>query len=111
MENVTKVKRESKNRIRVEFDRTPLLERLKSKYLSTYFLGKVVWFLFRFILLLGVSYVILFPFYSKIASSFMSPDDFLEKAPPGLGGLGDLFELFEGIRLTKPSSVRNGLSL
>lgn len=78
MENVTRVKRESKNRIRVEFDRTPLLERLKSKYLSTYFLGKVVWFLFRFVLLLGVSYVILFPFYSKIASSFMSPDDFLD---------------------------------
>ena len=78
MENVTKVKRESKNRIRVEFDRTPLLERLKGKYFSTYFLGKVVWFLFRFILLLGVSYVILFPFYSKIASSFMSPDDFLD---------------------------------
>lgn len=78
MDNATKIKRESKNRIRVEFDRTPLQERLKGKFLSTYFLGKVVWFLFRLILLLGVSFVILFPFYSKIASSFMSPDDFLD---------------------------------
>lgn len=78
MDNVTKIKKESKNKIRVEFDRTPLLERLKGKYVSTYFLGKVVWFIFRFILLLGVCFVILFPFYSKISSSFMSPDDFLD---------------------------------
>lgn len=78
MDNVTKIKRESKNKIRVEFDRTPLLERLKGKYLSSYFFGRIVWFIFRFALLLGVSFVILFPFYSKIASSFMSPDDFLD---------------------------------
>ena len=70
--NQTKVKRESKNRIRVEFDRTPLAERLKGKYVSTYFLGKVVWYIFRLALLVGVCYVILFPFYSKISSSFMS---------------------------------------
>lgn len=77
-QNATKVKRESKNRIRVEFDRTPLLERLKGKYVSTYFLGKVVWYLFRLALLIGVCYVILFPFYSKISTSFMSPDDFVD---------------------------------
>ncbi|MBO4355818.1 MAG: carbohydrate ABC transporter permease, partial [Clostridia bacterium] len=29
------------------------------------------------VLLLGISYVILFPFFSKIASSFMSPEDFV----------------------------------
>ena len=79
-ENVTatKVKRESKNKIRVEFERTPLSERLKSKYISGYFLGKVAWYIFRLVLLIGVSYVILFPFYSKIASSFMSPEDFID---------------------------------
>ena len=77
-EMTTKIKRESKNRIKVEFDRTPLLERLKGKYVSTYFLGNVLWYVFRFALLVGVSYVILFPFYSKIASSFMSPDDFVD---------------------------------
>ena len=78
VENQTKIKRESKNRIRVEFDRTPLLERLKGKYVSTFFLGKVVWYIFRLLLLIGVCYVILFPFYSKISSSFMSTDDFVD---------------------------------
>lgn len=78
VENQTKIKRESKNRIRVEFDRTPLLERLKGKYISTFFLGKVVWYIFRLLLLIGVCYVILFPFYSKISSSFMSADDFVD---------------------------------
>jgi len=78
VENQTKIKRESKNRIRVEFDRTPLLERLKGKYVSTFFLGKVVWYIFRLLLLIGVCYVILFPFYSKISSSFMSADDFVD---------------------------------
>lgn len=77
-QNAPKIKRESKNKIRVEFDRTPLLERLRSKYLSLYFLKRVVWYVFRFLLLLGVCYVILFPFYSKIASSFMSPEDFVD---------------------------------
>ena len=71
--------KESKNKIRVEFEgRTPLLERLKSKFLSVYFLTNVVWYLFRLLLLVGVSYVILFPFFSKIAGSFMSPADLVD---------------------------------
>ena len=36
------VKRETKNKIRVDFDRTPLKERLKAKLLSTFFLTKVI---------------------------------------------------------------------
>lgn len=77
--NAPRVTKESKNKIRVEFEgRTPLLERLKSKFLSTYFLTNVVWYLFRLILLIGVSYVILFPFFSKIAGSFMSPSDLVD---------------------------------
>ena len=73
-----KIKKESKNKIKVEFVRTPLLERLKAKFLNMYTVKNVVWFLFRFLLLLGVAYVILFPFYSKIASSFMSAQDFID---------------------------------
>ncbi len=73
-----KVRRESKNKIRVEFDRTPLMERLKAKFLSTYFLKNVVWYIFRLCLLIGISYVVLFPFFSKIASSFMAPEDFID---------------------------------
>jgi multiple sugar transport system permease protein len=73
-----KVKKESKNKIRVEFERTPLAERLKAKFISTYFLQNVVWYVFRLVLLLGISFVILFPFFSKIMSSFMSPEDIVD---------------------------------
>lgn len=76
-ENV-KIKKETKNKIRVEFDRTSAWTRFKLKYLSLRFLGIVVFKLFRLVLLLGVSYVILFPFISKIASSFMDPLDFVD---------------------------------
>lgn len=74
-----KVKKETKNKIRVEFDdRTPLLERLRAKLINLYTLKRIVWYLFRFLLLLGISYVILFPFFSKISSSFMSPEDLVD---------------------------------
>ena len=74
-----KVMKESKNRIRVEFeDRTPFWERFKSKVFSMYFLTNVVWYAFRLILMIGVSYVILYPFFSKIAASFMSAEDFVD---------------------------------
>lgn len=78
VENAPKKLKETKNTIRVEFERTPLLERLKAKFINLYTVQRVVWYLFRFLLLLGISYVILFPFYSKIASSFMSTDDFVD---------------------------------
>ncbi len=73
-----KVKKESKNKIRVEFERTPLKERLKAKFLSMFFLKKVLWYIIRLTLLIGISYIVLFPFFSKIAGSFMSPEDFVD---------------------------------
>ena len=72
-----RVKKESKNKIRVEFDRAPLRERLKAKYLNAYFYKKILVAIFRFVLLLGISYIILFPFFSKISTSFMSPKDIM----------------------------------
>ena len=78
IQEAPKIKRETKNRIRVEFDRAPLKERLKAKLLSGYFIGNIIWFLFRFIILLGVSFVIIYPFITKIAGSFMSQDDFID---------------------------------
>ena len=78
IDNKPKVTKESKNKIRVEFERTPLKERLKAKFLSLFFLKKVVWYLFRLILLVGIAYIVLFPFFSKIAGSFMAPDDFVD---------------------------------
>lgn len=73
-----KVKRETKNKIRVDFDRTPLKERLKAKFLSTYFLTKVVFSIFRMVLMIGIAYIVLFPFLTKIAGSVMAPEDFVD---------------------------------
>ena len=74
----SKVLKETKNKIRVEFERTPLLQRLKAKFLSSFFLQKVLWYIVRLVLLIGISYVILFPFIAKIFGSFMSMDDFVD---------------------------------
>ena len=74
-ETMPKVKKETKNKIRVEFDRTPLKERLMSKFLSLFFLKKVVWYIFRLVLLIGIAYVILSPFLTMLMRSFMSLDD------------------------------------
>ena len=78
MQNTPKITKESKNKIRVEFERTPLKERLKAKFLNLYFFQQVAWIIFRMVLLVGSSYVVLFPFISKIAGSFMSPEDFVD---------------------------------
>ena len=72
------VKRESKNKIRVEFDRTPLKDRLKAKFLSLFFLQKVAIWVFRLVLMIGISYIVLYPFLTKIMASFMAPQDFID---------------------------------
>ena len=72
------IKRETKNKIRVEFDRTPLKDRLKAKFLSFHFVAKVVLWIFRLVLLIGISYVVLFPFITKIVGSVMGPEDFVD---------------------------------
>ena len=77
-QNSPKVLKESKRRIKVDFERTDAKTRFKEKYISFFFLTKVVWFIFRLVLLIGISYVVLFPFFTKIASSFMSPEDFVD---------------------------------
>ena len=73
-----RVMKESKNKIRVEFERTPLKERLKAKFINMNFLKNVVFKIFRFVLLVGISYVVLFPYISKIFGSFMSREDFVD---------------------------------
>ena len=78
MQNTPKIMKESKNKIRVEFERTPLKERLKAKFLNLYFFQRVAWIIFRMALLIGISYVVLFPFISKVAGSFMAPEDFVD---------------------------------
>ena len=78
MQNTAKVTKETKRRIRADFDRTPLKERLKAKFLNPTFYFNIAWLIFRLVLLVGISYIVLFPFISKIAGSFMSPEDFVD---------------------------------
>ena len=77
-QNSPKIKRETKNKIRVEFERTSFWTRFRLKFLTGNALWKFLWFVFRLVLLLGISYVILQPFYYNIASSFMSREDFVD---------------------------------
>ena len=77
-QNAPKITKETKDTIRVEFDRTSKKERMRIKYLSGNFVVSVVWWFFRFIILLGLAYVVLMPFFSKITGSFMSPEDFID---------------------------------
>ncbi len=70
--------RKTMDHVPVDFDRTPLKQRLKSKLTSLFFLKKIVWYLFRLILLIGIAYIVLFPFFSWITESFMAPDDFID---------------------------------
>ena len=78
MTTETKVMKETKNKIRVDFERTSAWERFKLKVFSASFIGNAVWYIFRFVLLLGISFVILRPFFTKIASSFMSAEDLVD---------------------------------
>ncbi len=70
------VMRESKNKIRVEFERTALKERLKEKFLSTYFLKNTVWYIFRLFLLIGIAFVVIQPFITMIIQSIKDPVDY-----------------------------------
>ncbi len=73
-----RVTKETKNKIKVEFERTPLIERLKAKFINMAFVTDVIWYIFRLLLLIGIAYIVLFPFYTKIAGSFMAKEDFVD---------------------------------
>ena len=78
LQDKPRVLKESKRRIKVDFERTDAKTRFKEKYISFFFLTKLVWFVFRLVLLIGISYIVLFPFFTKIAGSFMAPEDFVD---------------------------------
>jgi len=77
-DHMPRVKKETKNKIRVEFERTSLKERLKKKFLSATFFKDVVWYIFRLLLLIGIAFVVLQPFYTMITQSFMAAKDFAD---------------------------------
>ena len=74
--DTVKAKRKSKNKIRVDFERAPLLQRLKAKFWNMYFVKRMIFLIFKLVLLIGVSYVILYPYITKIFGSFMTASDF-----------------------------------
>lgn len=73
-----KVMKETKNKIKVDFERTSAWTRFKLKYLRSGYLVSILFKVARFLLLLGIAYVILMPFFTKISSSFMSGEDFVD---------------------------------
>ena len=108
------VTKESKNKIRVEFERTDLKERLKAKFLSMYFLKRVVWFAFRLLLLIGVAFVIIQPFITMSIQSIMAPEDFKDvtvvKVPRHLS-MGIYKAIFEDLSYIKVFFQTLSLSL
>ena len=79
MDSKTKVMKETKKKIRVDYEgKISLKERFLSKVKTSNTWIRIAIGIFRFILMLGVSYVILYPFFSKIAGSFMSKEDVVD---------------------------------
>ena len=75
----TQVTKETKNKIVVDYEgKMTAKERLMKKLKASHTWIKTAVNILRFMLMLGVSYVILFPFFSKIAGSFMSRTDVLD---------------------------------
>ena len=67
-----------KESLRDKYDTLPWKERMKAKYLNFYFLQKVVIWIFRMVLMIGISYIVIFPFLTKISGSIMAPEDFID---------------------------------
>ena len=79
MDSNTKVTKETKNKIRVDYEgKLSFKERMTKKLKASNTWITVVVNIFRFILMLGVSYVILYPFLTKIAGSFMTVEDVID---------------------------------
>ena len=75
----TKITKETKNKIRVDYEgKLSFKERMLQKMKASNTWIKMVVNFFRFILMLGVSFVIIHPFISKIAGSFMTKEDVID---------------------------------
>jgi len=76
MDSKTTVRKETKNRIRVDYEgKLSFKERIIKKLRASNTWIKAIVHVLRFVLMLGVSYVILYPFLTKIAGSFMTIED------------------------------------
>ena len=79
MDSNTKITKETKSKIRVDYEgKLSFKERMFQKVKASNTWIKAVINVLRFVLMLGVSYVILFPFITKIAGSFMTKEDIVD---------------------------------
>ncbi len=79
MESTPIITKETKNRLVVDYEgKLSFKERLMRKLKTSNTWIKALINTFRFIFMLGVSYVIIYPFISKIANSFMTVGDVLD---------------------------------
>ena len=79
MATKTVITKETKNKIRVDYEgKLSVKERLMKKLKASNTWIKAIINVFRFILMLGVSFVIIYPFISKIAGSFMTKEDVVD---------------------------------
>ncbi len=73
------ITKETKNKLRVDYEgKASFKERVLRKLKASNTWLKAAVNVFRFILMLGVSYVILYPFFAKIAGSFMTKEDVVD---------------------------------
>ena len=76
MDSKTTITKETKRRIRVDYEgKLSFKERMMKKLKASNTWIKGIVYVLRFVLMLGVSYVILYPFLTKIAGSFMTIED------------------------------------
>ena len=79
MESKTVITKETKNKIRVDYEgKLSVKERMMKKLKASNTWIKAVVNVFRFILMMGVSFVILYPFFARIAGSFMTKEDVVD---------------------------------
>ena len=79
MDSKTVIKKETKNKIQVDYEgKLTFKERLMKKLKTSNTWIKLVINIFRFILMLGVSFVIIYPFIARIAGSFMTKEDVID---------------------------------
>ena len=73
-------KKLSRKEMRIDFEgKVSSFERFKQRVFSFKFLGEVIWAILRYVLLIGIAYIILYPFITKIAASFMGTSDFTDQ--------------------------------
>jgi multiple sugar transport system permease protein len=73
------ITKDSKKKIRVDYEgKMNIYERLKEKFKASNTWIKFCVAVMRFVLMLGVSFVILYPFVARIAGSFMTKEDVID---------------------------------